>query len=116
MGLREHGVMDIDETRRELDEKESALRAQLGLLDRPVDPDAVIGFGKRIGEGTTEAITRMEDASSAQALLATLDQVQRARTKLDEGTHGTCDVCGRPIGDLRLEFRPWSTTCVEHAG
>lgn len=108
--------MDHDETARELDEKRAALEARLATFARPVDPDAVIGFGKRIGDGTSEAITRMEDASSAEALQATLQQVVRARVKLDEGTYGSCDVCGEPIGDLRLEFRPWSTTCVAHAG
>ena len=108
--------MDHDGIIRELDENQAALQRQLGGLVRPVDPDATIGFGKRIGEGTSEAITRMEDASSAQALQAALDQVRRARQKLDEGSYGSCDVCGAPIGELRLEFRPWSTTCVEHAG
>lgn len=108
--------MDEDQIARELDEKQAALAAQLEALSRPVDPDATIGFGKRIGDGTSEAITRMEEASSAQAIDQTLQQVRRARAKLDEGSYGLCDVCGRPIGEARLEFRPWSATCVEHAG
>ncbi len=29
--------------------------------------------------------------------------VERALAKVEDGTYGTCDVCGRPIGEGRLE-------------
>lgn len=99
----------------ELDAKADELRARLSELTKPVDADATIGFGKRIGDGTNEAIQRMGDASVAQNAHGLLQQVERARAKLDEGSWGRCDVCDEAIGAGRLEFRPWSTTCVEHA-
>lgn len=99
----------------QLDTKEAQLSVGLGELNRPVEPGATIGFGKRIGDGTSEAIQRMADASSSQALSQTLEQVRRARAKLAEGSYGLCDVCRAPIGEARLEFRPWSVTCVQHA-
>jgi DnaK suppressor protein len=42
--------------------------------------------------------------------------VVRALEKLDEGTYGSCDVCGRPIPEGRLEALPWAVLCVEDAG
>lgn len=107
----------VDETtvRNELAAKAADLRSRISELTRPVEGGATIGFGKRIGEGTTQAIQQMEDASAAQALAEVLDQVQRAQVKLDEGSYGDCDECGQPIGEARLEFRPWSSRCVEHA-
>lgn len=107
----------IDETiiRAELAVKAADLRSRISELTRPVEGGATIGFGKRIGEGTTQAIQQMEDASAAKALAEVLDQVQRAQAKFDEGSYGNCDVCRQPIGEARLDFRPWSTRCMEHA-
>ncbi|MPZ88280.1 MAG: hypothetical protein GEU81_09435 [Nitriliruptorales bacterium] len=34
---------------------------------------------------------------------------------MDAGTYGVCEVCGRPIPEARMEARPMSTRCVEHA-
>ncbi|MEL4356920.1 MULTISPECIES: TraR/DksA family transcriptional regulator [unclassified Luteococcus] len=101
--------------RAELSAKATELRAQIAELTRPVEGGATIGFGKRIGEGTTQAIQQMADASTAHTLAEVLDQVERAQAKLDQGTYGRCDDCQGPIGEARLEFRPWSTRCVEHA-
>lgn len=99
----------------ELDAKQAELRARIDRLTAPVEGGATIGFGKRIGDGTIQAIQQFTDAGSAQVLADTLDQVERARAKLAAGTWGRCDVCDIAIDPDRLEFRPWSTTCVEHA-
>ena len=107
--------LDLAEMRAELDAKEADLRRSIDRLTAPVSDGATIGFGKRIGEGTTQAIQQMADASSAQTLHATLDAVLRAKAKLADGTYGQCDVCGEPIDEDRLEFRPWSTCCMKHA-
>ena len=107
--------LDLTQLRAELDAKEAELRRSIERLTAPSGEGATIGFGKRIGEGTTQAIQQLADASSAQALSSTLDAVLRAKAKLDDGTYGTCDVCGQPIDEDRLEFRPWSTRCIDHA-
>ena len=107
--------LDLTAMRAELNAKEADLRRSIERLTAPVVDGATIGFGKRIGEGTTQAIQQMADASSAQALSSTLEAVLRAKAKLADGTYGQCDVCGEPIDEGRLEFRPWSTRCMEHA-
>lgn len=106
---------DADAIRAELDEKAAGLRERLDELTRPVESGATIGFGKRIGDGTIQAVQQMADASSAQQLQTLLEETLRARKKVDEGSYGRCDVCDGPIGAERLEFRPWSTACVKHA-
>lgn len=105
----------MDDPREELQAKAAVLGAQLAALTKPVEAGSTIGFGKRIGDGTSQAISQMEDASSAQTIARLLEQVERALAKLDEGTYGHCDVCREPIDEDRLDFRPWSVTCVTHA-
>lgn len=45
-----------------------------------------------------------------------LDRVERALQKLDEGTYGTCDDCGRAISATRIDTAPDSVLCVACEG
>jgi DnaK suppressor protein len=42
-----------------------------------------------------------------------LSEIDAALERIGEGTYGTCQVCGRPIGVDRLEALPWATLCIE---
>ncbi len=46
---------------------------------------------------------------------AGLDQVHRAIERLDAGTYGWCETCGRRIGSARLRAAPWLSSCVKCA-
>ncbi len=54
-----------------------------------------------------------DDASLAAAETEVAD-VQHALGRLDDGTYGTCEICGDPIGDDRLAERPAARTCAAH--
>jgi DnaK suppressor protein len=71
-----------------------------------------VSFGKRVGEGTSQAVERLATTSAAKALWTKLQDVVRALEKLDEGTYGVCDACGGAIEPARLEAIPWATRCV----
>jgi DnaK suppressor protein len=42
-----------------------------------------------------------------------LEEIDQALAQLDQGTYGTCTVCGRAIPEERLEAIPYATLCVE---
>ncbi len=107
--------IDLDDIATELQNKATELRGRIADLTRPPEAGATIGFGKRIGDGTTQAIQQMADASTAESLQKTLNEVYAAQDRLEARTYGTCVVGGEPIPEGRLEFRPWAATCVEHA-
>lgn len=44
-----------------------------------------------------------------------LDDVERVLPRLDDGTYGTCEVCGAPIADERLAEAPAERFCAEHS-
>ena len=109
--------MDLAETRAVLERARDELRQELETLTAaPRDPMGAVSFGKRVGEGTSQAVERIAQVDAARRLDAKLDDVERALVKLDEGTYGTCDVCGRPIGAERLEAIPWAVRCLDDAG
>lgn len=41
--------------------------------------------------------------------------VENALSRIENGTYGECEVCGRQIEEKRLEALPYATLCMEHA-
>ena len=105
-----------DDARQRLEEIRDELRERVDALSEPPELGASQGFGKRIGDGTTEAIRRLTDIGVGASLEERLDRVERALEKLDEGTYGTCDACGKSIPAPRLQAMPDSVLCVTCAG
>jgi len=44
---------------------------------------------------------------------STIDQIDQALAKIDEGTYGVCEDCGEQIAFERLEAIPFATLCIE---
>ncbi|HEX6400910.1 MAG TPA: TraR/DksA C4-type zinc finger protein [Actinomycetota bacterium] len=108
--------MDLARIADELRTRRDGLVAELGVVTTVErDPDASVSFGKRVGDGTTEAVERLNRVGTARELGAMLEDVERAIVKVEEGTYGICDRCGRLIPEARLEARPWSVLCVDCA-
>jgi DnaK suppressor protein len=61
----------------------------------------------------TETFERQKDVSIRDSIQAALEDVARAERRVDDGSYGTCDACGRPIGDARLKVRPAARFCVD---
>lgn len=104
--------MDTSTTAALLRAKEQALLDELATVTRPLGDTGSISFGKRIGEGTSIAVDRLTSVTVQERLLATLAQVRQALERVEDGTYGTCEVCGQPIGEDRLEARPWAVRCL----
>jgi DnaK suppressor protein len=108
--------MDTREVAEELRVRRDQLTAELGVVTTVErDPHASVSFGKRVGDGTTEAVERLNRVGTARELEAMLRDVDRALQKIEEGTYGICDRCGKLIPEERLDARPWSVLCVEDA-
>ena len=93
--------------------KRKELQGELDDLSAPAEDAGGISFGKRVGDGTSMAVERLSQVAAHEGLLASLADVDRALVKLDEGSYGTCDVCGKQIPAVRLEARPWASTHVD---
>ena len=104
-----------DDVRQRLEAQREELRERLEELAAPPELGAAQGFGKRIGDGTVEAIRRLTDIGVGSSLEVRLARVQRALDKLDDGTSGRCDSCGAASPAPRLDALPDSVLCVDCA-
>jgi len=103
---------ELDHVRAALEEHRRQTQDRIEGLARRPELGSAQGFGKRIGDGTTEAISRLTDIGVGQSLESTLARTERALAKLDEDSYGTCDSCGGAIPVERLRAMPDSVMCV----
>jgi DnaK suppressor protein len=103
---------DLAAVRRRLEERRDRARERVAVLARRPELGAAQGFGKRIGDGTIEAISRLTEIGVGSSLEQTLARTERALAKLDEGSYGTCDSCGEPIAIARLQAMPHGVMCL----
>lgn len=106
---------DLEATERLLRERLAEVQARLAKLSARPERGANLSFGKRIGDGTIEAVSRLTDVGVGGNLETTEAQIERALEKIRQGTYGYCDVCGREIDPRRLAARPESSRCIDHA-
>jgi DnaK suppressor protein len=106
----------MDRIAKVLEDKRTRLEAELARMSAPPESSGGISFGKRVGEGTSMAVNRMEQVAAHDQMQAQLADVQRALAKLAEDSYGVCDGCGRAILPERLEILPWAVLCIDCAG
>lgn len=75
--------------------------------------DSGAGAGDDDADTGTKNITREHEMSLAANAREMLEQTERALLRLDAGTYGLCEVCGKPIGKARMQAFPRATLCVE---
>jgi RNA polymerase-binding transcription factor DksA len=83
------------------DEGQAEALAELSLADQhPADMG-------------TETFEREKDVSIRNQVEAELADVERALKRLDDGSYGVCEACGKPIGRERLKAVPGTRFCVK---
>jgi RNA polymerase-binding transcription factor DksA len=111
----------MDAVRRRLEDERRLTLERLASLTG--DYDAVVAASldtnaddEHDPEGATIAFERSQIGALLRQVRGHLAEIDAASTRLDAGTFGTCERCGDPIGDARLEARPVARTCIRCAG
>jgi DnaK suppressor protein len=107
--------LDLDAIRSELERVRDETRERLAVLGERPELGASQGFGKRIGDGTTEAVKRLTDIGVGDSLERVLARTERALTKLDDGSYGICDNCSNQISPGRIRALPDGVLCLNCA-
>ena len=90
----------------------SLTRDFTGIVDASADSNA---DDEHDPEGSTIAFERSQVSTMIEQTRGRLRAVEAALVRLDDGTYGRCETCGRDIPDERLRARPVARTCVNCA-
>ena len=107
---------DIAELRAELEDEAVALRAEIGQAESGIAErmgDSVVAAGDDEADASNKVAQREHDMALTQNTRELLDQTEHALARIDAGTYGVCESCGKPIGKARLQAFPRATLCVE---
>jgi RNA polymerase-binding protein DksA len=72
-------------------------------------------YDQHPADAATETFLRERDVALEESAEAILRQVEVALRKIDEGTYGTCERCGKEIAPARLQAIPYTPFCIECA-
>ena len=106
---------ELKEVRTELESEAVSLHADLAkaasdIAERLID--SVHDAGDDQADAGTKAFEREHELALTQNARDLLDQGERALARIDAGTYGVCESCGKPIGKARLLAFPRATLCV----
>ena len=68
-----------------------------------------------LADTATETFERELDEGLEEDAARQLREVEAALARIENGSYGTCETCGRAIPEERLEAIPWTSLCIEDA-
>ncbi|HEX9035019.1 MAG TPA: TraR/DksA family transcriptional regulator [Streptosporangiaceae bacterium] len=106
---------EISEIRWRLTEEAAELRAEIDKTESEIADrlgDSVSDAGDDQADAGAKAYEREHELSLTYKARDLLAQAERALSRIDDGTYGSCESCGKPIGKARLQAFPRATLCV----
>jgi RNA polymerase-binding protein DksA len=70
-------------------------------------------FDEESGEGDTLNVERERDLALSASATQAVEDIDRALRRMDSGTYGVCERCGKKIAVARLEALPFAALCIE---
>jgi DnaK suppressor protein len=100
--------------RAQLEDERANLRRQLAELggDGGVNGPT---YDENFADSGQVAAEQGESRMIAASLREQLREVEHALAKIEKGTYGTCERCGKEIAEARLEAMPAARHCIDHA-
>ncbi len=112
--------LDVEKFQGILVEERDRLRSELKRIDdkaagrdRLHSQQAGQDFDEPGGDAATETVERAQSMAVGASLREQLDEVTAALGKIENGTYGICDSCGKQITKKRLSVLPWAVLCKE---
>ena len=114
--------MDPDHARDRLAEEAARLTEIRATFDGLANESETESLGElsssdqHMADVGSETFEREKDLSILEQVEAELADVEHALRRLDDGTYGTCEACGKVIDGDRLEALPAASFCLEDQG
>ncbi len=112
---------ELEELRDSLLRERAELQAQLAELESASfgtsqsDLSGEVAFDEEYADAGTATFERERDESLTDNARDLLRKIEKALVRMDEGTYGLCERCGKPIEKARLKALPYATLCIKDA-
>lgn len=114
-------AIDTTEYRRQLEDEKARLLHAVGFLEKE-NPGSISdelgelaegGMDNHLGDTATAMYDRELDEGLEEGAKETLVEIDAALQRIEAGTYGDCEVCGKPIAAERLAAIPWARLCID---
>jgi len=114
-------TIDTAQFRKRLEEEKARLMHAVGFLVEE-NPGSISdelgelaegGVDNHLGDTASALFDRELDEGLEDDAKDTLFEIDAALKRIEDGTYGICEVCGKPIGAARLEAIPWTRLCID---
>jgi DnaK suppressor protein len=99
---------ELAELRIELEKEAAALRAELGEVQAHISTH----ISDMAADASSKLFEREHELALNNNTRELLEQTEHALDRIEAGTYGVCESCGKPIGKARLQAFPRATLCV----
>jgi len=110
-------TLDLDHFRQELESELGQLRAARESVNHEgslTEETGDLSTGAdELADNATETYMRELDEGLGENADHLIAEIEAALTRIEDGTYGTCAVCGKPIAEERLEAVPYATLCID---
>ena len=114
-------TQEIDELRSRLDAERQELAAQLTTIEDQAfaatqsDMSGDVGVDDESADAGTATFEREKELSIEQNVRDLIQKIDRALKRIEDGTYGICEVCGKPIEKARIKALPYVDLCIKDA-
>jgi DnaK suppressor protein len=112
---------ELQDLREALEREQKELLSQLDEIETSTFSQAQseltgeMAFDDEYADSGTATFERERDLSLENNVRDLLQKIEKALTRMDEGTYGTCERCGKPIEKARLKALPYADLCIADA-
>ena len=112
---------EIDELRTHLESERAELSTQLTTIEDQAfaatqsDMSGDVGVDDESADAGTATFEREKELSIEQNVRDLIQKIDRALKRIDDGTYGICEVCGKPIEKARIKALPYVDLCIKDA-
>ena len=115
--------MESTAARERLEQEKERLRVLIANMaednnegGEPAGSDELATVDQHPADAGSETFEREKDMAILNNLEEQISEIEKALERVEDGSYGTCEACGKPIGDERLEVVPTARYCVEDQG
>lgn len=113
--------METDQARQRLEDERARLEGvratfddeHLGEESENDSLSELSSYDQHQADVGTETFEREKDLSILERVESELADIEHAMQRLEDGTYGTCEACGRPIDAARLDAMPAARLCLD---